>query len=228
LFPDSPTPNLLEGIIVHFLAGINMRIELCGPLGIGKTTLAQNLSTLTGWKLVREPVETHPFLRAFYNAPAEHAFEKNLFFLLDYLHEIKSRASGNFIFDHSAVVHRSYAALNHIQPHEKPVFFALDKAIEALGPPDLLINLVCPSDIILSRIARRGRDFEAAVDISYVAALNDEVQRQVQLVSHYIPVVHVDAALYDFENRPQDVERVLSIICDHVAARGPAPARKTA
>jgi len=193
-----------------------MRIELCGPLGIGKTTLAQKLSELTGWALVREPVETHPFLRAFYGAPARHAFEKNLFFLLDYLHEIKSRTTGNFIFDHSAVVHRSYAALNPILPHEKPVFAALDKAIEFLGPPDLLINLVCPSDIILSRIAKRGRDFEAGVDIRYVTALNNEVQRQVQCVEHYIPVVHVDAALYDFESKPEDVATVLKIILENM------------
>jgi len=205
-----------------------MRIELCGPLGIGKTTLAQNLARLTGWQLVREPVETHPFLRAFYGSPAKYAFEKNLFFLLDYLHEIKSRTAGNFIFDHSAIVHRAYAALNHIQPHEKPVFATLDKAIEALGSPDLLINLVCPSDIILSRIIKRGRDFESGVDVGYVTALNDEMQRQVKYVEHYIPAIHVDAARYDFENRPEDIEAVLHIICEHIEAREKTPLRKTA
>lgn len=208
-----------------------MRIELCGPLGIGKTTLAQRLSELTGWTLVREPVETNPFLRPFYTAPEKYAFEKNLFFLLDYLHEIKARSTGNYIFDHSAVVHRSYAALNRIEPHERTVFSALDKAIESLGPPDLLINLVCPSDIILSRIAKRGRDFEAGVDIEYVTALNDEVQAQVKYVEHYVPVAHVDAAKYDFEKRPEDVETVWRIIRDNLVPQTPAvsaPHRKIA
>lgn len=205
-----------------------MRIELCGPLGIGKTTLAQNLSALTGWQLVKEPVETHPFLRDFYSNPAKFAFEKNLFFLLDYLHEIKSKTTGNFIFDHSAIVHRAYAALNQIQPHEKPVFTAIDKAIEALGPPDLLINLICPSDIILSRIVKRGRDFEAAVDVNYVSALNEEMQRQVKYVGHYIPAIEIDAARFDFENRPDDVKSVLNTICEHIDANNYLQQHKTA
>ncbi len=205
-----------------------MRIELCGPLGIGKTTLAQNLSAITGWQLVQEPVENHPFLRPFYKSPEKFAFEKNLFFLLDYLHQIKARADGNFIFDHSAIVHRSYAALNRLAPSEKGVFAALDTAIESMEPPDLLLNLICPSDVILSRIVKRGRDFETGVDVSYVKALNDEMQRQVEAVAHYIPTVAVDAAGLDFESRPQDVEKVLHIICEHVDSRATAPLRKTA
>lgn len=198
-----------------------MRIELCGPLGIGKTTLAQNLSTLTGWELVPEPVENHPFLRAFYNSPGTFAFEKNLFFLLDYLHQIKARKKGNFIFDHSAVVHCSYAILNGVSAHEKAAFSALSRTIEDIGAPDLLINLVCPPETILKRIAKRGRDFESSVSLEYVTALTEEMQRQIKNVEHYIPVVRVDAAHYDFEQR-EDVEQVLHIICDHVEARSKA------
>lgn len=195
-----------------------MRIELCGPLGIGKTTLAQKLAETTGWDIVREPVDTNPFLRDFYKAPARYAFEKNLFFLLDYLHEIKSRTTGDIIFDHSAVVHRSYAALNPITAHERAVFQALDKTIELMGPPNLLINLVCPADEIMRRIVKRGRDFESGVDVSYVVALNAEVQKQVANVSHYIPVVNVDAASYNFETNPEDIEKVLAIIVNNLAS----------
>lgn len=189
-----------------------MRIELCGPLGVGKTTLARNLSGLTGWTLIQEPVETHPFLETFYNRPASFAFEKNLFFLLDYLHQIKARPEGSFIFDHSAIVHRSYAALNGAEPLEKPVFYALDRLIETVGTPDILINLVCPSDVILDRIRKRGRSFESGVALDYVQSLNEEIQRQVKYVEHYMKVIHVDAEMLDFENNPEDIEKVLGII----------------
>ena len=190
-----------------------MRIELCGPLGVGKTTLAVNLAHKMNWQLVPEPVDTHPFLERFYEQPVHFAFEKNLFFLLDYLHQVKScDRSQSYIFDHSAVVHRGYAALNNISDAEKPVFHALDRLTEVQGAPDLLINLVCAPDMIMQRIRKRGRAFESEVTLEYVAALHAEIQRQVQAVSHYMPVLNLDAASYDFDARPDDNERIVALI----------------
>lgn len=189
-----------------------MRIELCGPLGVGKTTLAVNLSQKMNWTLIREPVESHPFLEAFYERPVAHAFEKNLFFLLDYLHQIKACESGDFIFDHSAVVHRSYATLNQITSVEKPVYQALDSLTESVGPPDLLINLVCDPEVIMQRIKKRGRSFESEVTMDYVVDLTSEITRQVKAVSHYMRVLTLDAASYDFDARPQDNDKIISII----------------
>jgi deoxyguanosine kinase len=199
-----------------------MRIELCGPLGVGKTTLAVNLSQKMNWRLIREPVETHPFLEAFYGAPARFAFEKNLFFLLDYLHQVKACAgTDDYIFDHSAVVHRSYAALNCITEAERPVYQALDRLTETQGPPDLLINLVCSPQTIMQRIAKRGRAFESEVTLEYVSALHAEIQRQVQAVSHYMPVLNLDAASYDFDARPDDNERIAALIKREVGLNPP-------
>ncbi len=207
-----------------------MRIELCGPLGVGKTTLAVNLSQMMGWTLIREPVESHPFLEDFYQRPGSFAFEKNLFFLLDYLHQIKSREAGDFIFDHSAVVHRSYAALNRsTSAQERPVFQALDNLIESIGPPDLLINLVCPAETIMDRIRKRGRAMESEVTVDYVQALNEEIQKQVEAVSHYMPILNLDAASYDFDARPSDNEKICSIILERLRNNATAaPLRMTA
>ncbi len=189
-----------------------MRVELCGPMGIGKTTLAKKLSSLAGWRLLQEPVDGHPFLQPFYQAPRAHAFEKNLFFLMDYMHQVKRRANDNTVFDHSAVVHRSYAALNGISSTEAPVFQALNTVIERLGAPDLLINLICPPDLIIERIRSRGRDFESGVDVDYIIALNDEIQRQVAAVEHYMPVLHVDAATQNFDKNYKDILDTYRII----------------
>lgn len=189
-----------------------MRIELCGPLGVGKTTLATKLASHLGYTHIKEPVEAHPFLKAFYKNPEAHSFEKNMFFLLDYLHQIKSCQTGRYVFDHSAVVHRSYAALNGISSCELPAFSAIDRVIEEVGPPDLLINLICPVDIVMERIKRRGRSFEAQVPRQYVQSLMDDIQKQVNLVRPYMRVLDLDASQYDFDSKSGDVERVLEKI----------------
>ena len=189
-----------------------MRIELCGPLGVGKTTLAIKLAALLGYTHIKEPVETHPFLKDFYNNPQAFAFEKNLFFLLDYLHQIKLCGDGRFVFDHSAVVHRSYAALNGIPAIDLPVFQSLDRVIEQVNPPDLLINLTCPAAIVMERIKKRGRDFEAQVPLDYVQSLIDEIQKQVNIVRPTMRVLDLDASSYNFENSAADIDAVFEHI----------------
>ena len=57
-------------------------IALEGPIGVGKTSLAQMLSRELSTRLVLEDFEDNPFLSDFYNDPERFAFQTQLFFLL--------------------------------------------------------------------------------------------------------------------------------------------------
>ena len=57
-------------------------IALEGPIGVGKTSLAQMLSQELSTRLVLEDFEDNPFLSDFYNDPERFAFQTQLFFLL--------------------------------------------------------------------------------------------------------------------------------------------------
>ena len=57
-------------------------IAIEGPIGVGKTTLAQILAERMGARLVLEPVEENPFLPQFYDDARKFAFQTQLFFLL--------------------------------------------------------------------------------------------------------------------------------------------------
>src|SRR5512133_3853705 len=57
-------------------------IAVEGPIGAGKTTLAQALAERLEARLVAEVAEENPFLASFYADRKKHAFQAQLFFLL--------------------------------------------------------------------------------------------------------------------------------------------------
>src|SRR5439155_461586 len=58
-------------------------IAVEGPIGVGKTALARRLATEFEARLLLEQVEENPFLSRFYEDPERHAFQTQLFFLLE-------------------------------------------------------------------------------------------------------------------------------------------------
>ena len=56
-------------------------IAIEGPIGVGKTALAEMLAQRLGAKLVLEQVEENPFLDRFYEDMPTYAFQTQVFFL---------------------------------------------------------------------------------------------------------------------------------------------------
>ena len=57
-------------------------IAIEGPIGVGKTSLANLMSKELSARLVREEFDENPFLPDFYKDPERFAFQTQLFFLL--------------------------------------------------------------------------------------------------------------------------------------------------
>src|SRR5271154_2015983 len=57
-------------------------ISIEGPIGVGKTSLAEILSKKLNARLVLEGLEENPFIAQFYKDMPKHAFQTQLFFLL--------------------------------------------------------------------------------------------------------------------------------------------------
>ena len=55
-------------------------IAIEGPIGVGKTSLANLMSKELGAKLVLEEFEENPFLPDFYKDPERYSFQTQLFF----------------------------------------------------------------------------------------------------------------------------------------------------
>lgn len=72
--------------------------------------------------------------------------------------------------------------------------------VEFLRPPDLIVYLRAPVDVLLDRIRTRGRDFERRIPAAYLAQLNAQLN---ELYEDWVarfdrcPVLVIEAASVD-------------------------------
>lgn len=187
-----------------------MRIEICGCIAAGKTTLCQTLAQ-KNLLPVFENFQENPFWKAFYQEPAQFAFETEITFLLQHYHAIKKQAlTDNCVFDFSLLQDMAYADIN-LAGERKKLFAALvDNLIQEICYPKLLIYLTCPPEIALKRIQQRNRDAESSISISYLEDLSAALEQRINAAEQTSPVLRIDSARFDFrQNLPLEIEELL-------------------
>ena len=152
-------------------------IAIEGPIGVGKTSLAQLLSKELGARLVLEDFEDNPFLPDFYNDPERFGFQTQLFFLLQrYRQQQDLRQVDMFqkllITDYMFVKDRLFASLN-LGDKEMQLYDTVASLLERnIIKPDIVIYLQADTDVLMKNIEKRGRNMEKNVTWEYIDALN--------------------------------------------------------
>jgi deoxyadenosine/deoxycytidine kinase len=193
-------------------------IAIEGPIGVGKTTLAEILSERLGGRLVLEAVEENPFLASFYADRRKHAFQAQLFFLLSRFQQQQELFqqdlfSQSTIADYLFAKDRIFASLT-LAPEERALY---ERVYELVGPrvvrPDLVVYLQARTDVLLARIRRRGREFERGLDPAYLEAL---ARAYGDFFFHYddSPLLVVNASDIDLSS-PDDAEALVQVIRRH-------------
>ena len=122
-------------------------VAIEGTIGVGKTSLANLLSDKLGAKLVLEAFEDNPFLADFYDDPERHAFQTQLWFLLQrYQQQQDLRQVDMFqnlvITDYMFVKDRLFASLN-LNEKEMSLYDTVANMMER--------NVIHPDLVIFSR-----------------------------------------------------------------------------
>ncbi len=193
-----------------------MRIEICAPLGTGKTTLATRLATRLGWGVSQEAVEQHPYLKSFYSDPVKYGYETSVFFALDHIHRVKKMADQNTIFDAGHLLNQSYDALRPMKEAERENLKEIYKVVDSLPPPDLIIVLDLPSSMIMDRIRGRKRDIENGLPEEYIVNLQKEINKSVASLSPSVPVLRLDARDINLITSPEDIEKVVTSVAQKI------------
>ena len=186
-----------------------MRIEVCGGIASGKTTFARALAAHdTRFTAVCEDFSSNTFLSDFYTDVSMYAYETEISFLLQHMHQIKA-ARGNhskIVCDFSIEQDYSYAINNLETPGQLSFIEVYKETIRQIMPPDLLVLIQCPTQILLKRIHARGRNNEKAIDGIYldstIQALNDRVAQL------NVNTIILDSNRYDFR-KPNDIRKIM-------------------
>ena len=132
-------------------------VAIEGPVGVGKTSLAQRLADHVGGKLILEEPEKNPFLENFYTDPKSNALPTELSFLFQRAKQLESINQGDlfsdisiadFLFEKDSI----FPELN-LNAEELHLYKQVKESLQINPPnPDLVIYLQAPVDVLISRI----------------------------------------------------------------------------
>ena len=191
-------------------------IAIEGPIGVGKTSLAELLSKELGARLVLEDFEDNPFLPDFYNDPERFGFQTQLFFLLQrYRQQQDLRQVDMFqkllITDYMFVKDRLFASLN-LDDKEMHLYDTVASLLERnIIKPDLVIYLQADTNVLMKNIEKRGRNMERDVTWEYIDALN-QVYTEYFFRYQDTPLVIINTNNIDFVENEKDLKEVIDYI----------------
>lgn len=206
-----------------------MMIVTEGTIGVGKSTLAKLLGEHFGTDVFYEKVEGNEILPLFYTMSEEELAEKRIPFLLqiDFLNSrfkmIKEAlVNDNNVLDRSIYADMMFAACNNklgrISDLELKIYKELsENMMEELKElpkknPDLLIYLTADFETILSRVQKRGREYELDSElVEYYRMIFDSYEKWIHEYKHS-PVLIINTNNLDLANNEDDKKYVLNLI----------------
>ncbi len=191
-------------------------IAVEGPIAVGKTSLAQRLCNFFNGRLVLEDTDKNPYLDEFYKDRTRYAFQTQIYFLLSrykqqlelsQLELFKQHVIADYLFSKD----RIFACLN-LKGHELELYDQIYSILNIRLPkPDLVIYLQATPDVLLSRIKKRGKQYEKGITIEYLQELTTAYN---DFFFHYneSPLLVINTSNIDFVEREEDFKRLLKEI----------------
>ncbi|WP_160677097.1 deoxynucleoside kinase [Clostridium sp. C8-1-8] len=191
-------------------------IVVDGVVGVGKSTL-MGLIAERGYISFEEPVVDNPILEKFYYDRERYSFPLQVFFLNKRFKHIKeASAIANSVMDRSIYGDVIFAKMlcdkGEMSVEEFDLYRELlENMLEHVQPPKLMIYLEVSVDEAMSRIKKRGRDYEQVVERAYWEKLNEEYRKY--FYSYDVsPILKINVDGLDFENNDKDREYVMGLI----------------
>jgi len=187
-----------------------------GPIGLGKTTLAERLGARLDATVVRDERE-NPFLGDFYAGRGGAAFQTQLFFTLARHRQLLGLRQGDLfsqttICDYVFERDRIYAFMN-LDDNELFIYQRLYELVARdLPVPDIVVYLQAPTDTLKRQLKERAKraedDAPALPSEAYLAELNEAYNH---FFFHYTatPLLVVETSHIDLSWGDEAVDELL-------------------
>jgi deoxyadenosine/deoxycytidine kinase len=193
-------------------------IAIEGPIGAGKTALAERLGARLDATVVLEEPD-NPFLADFYADRPGAALQAQLFYLLNRHRQqttlrqtdlFSQMTIADYLFDKDKI----FAYLN-LDDNELFIYQRLyDLLARDVPTPDLVVFLQAPTDVLLRRVHTRKRDPESVAlqpDDDYLRELNEAYHH---FFFHYTatPLLVVETSEFDSDGSDEAVDHLIKQI----------------
>lgn len=203
-------------------------VALAGNIGTGKSTAAEIIADHFDFDLYCEPVLENRFLRPYYKDMKRWSFTLQMEFLFKRLehHDTIERARQSCVQDRSLIedpeVFAKYLhGLGHMTDDELALYYDYFQHMnKSARQPDKLILLHTPDiNVLLRRIAKRGREEESGITGTFLKGLNNYYEgfAEVARAKYELDVLVLDVTSRDIrkgEGRDWFIDQATAFFAD--------------
>ena len=198
-------------------------IGLAGNIGVGKTTFTKTMSERCGWQPFYESVSDNPYLNDFYKDMKRWSFNLQIYFLHKRfeMHKIMNNLDEGTIQDRTIyedveIFAKNLHELGNISDRDYENYSGLFSVmVSYLKKPDLIVYLRASTNTLLSRIEKRGRNYEGSISTEYLDSLNISYDRWINSEKDY-PVLIVETDDFNIFDDLHQVQKIQDMILDRI------------
>ena len=204
-------------------------LAIAGNIGVGKTELTSRLAEELGWLAYYEPVIHNPYLDAFYADMTRWSFHLQIYFLSERFKAQQEIGASTLPFIQDRTIYEDaeiFARTLHEQGSMTDVdydnYTSLFRVLVSfLRRPDLVLYLRASPEVLMRRIAKRGRESEKRIGIDYITRLNDAYDDWMARARAELEVMEIDTDAVPLQG---DTPAFASLVAD-LKRRYPRQAR---